>query len=183
VNKYLYHLAFALCFTCSVLVSTPAAVADEEKESLVKAAFIYNFVKFIEWPGDKSTSRLSNIDICTVGSSGINKASKVFQAASTEKLKLSLVPESNWRNADKHCHILFISASESSSIPEIIGTLRTKPLLIVSDSEQFAENGGMIGFVVNDNKIKIAVNTKAITTAGLRVDAQLLEIALKVIDK
>jgi hypothetical protein len=168
---------------CSVLASTPAAVADEEKESLVKAAFIYNFVKFIEWPGDRATSKLSNIDICTVGSSSINKASKVFQAASTEKLKLSLVPESNWRNADKHCHILFISASESSAVAEILGTLKTKPVLTVSDSDQFAEQGGMIGFVMSDNKIKIAVNTKSITSAGLRVDAQLLEIALKVIDK
>ena len=56
-------------------------------------------------------------------------------------------------------------------------------MLTVSDIDNFADSGGMIGFVTNDNKIKVEVNTKAVTSAGLRVDAQLLEIAVKVIDK
>ena len=64
-----------------------------------------------------------------------------------------------------------------------MAALRGQPVLTVSDIGNFAESGGMIGFVTDDNKVKVEVNAKAITSAGLRVDAQLLEIAVKVIDK
>ena len=160
-----------------------AASASDDKESLVKAAFIYNFVKFVEWPAPKKISTLSQIDICALGDSGINKAGKVFQAASTDKLKLNLVSEKDWKSAPDHCHIVFISGNEAAHASQIVAGLKSSPVLTVSDSDDFVEHGGMIGFVVSDNKIRIAVNTKAITSAGLRVDAQLLEIALKVIDK
>ena len=172
-------------FALLLLLVSPVVTANaaDDKESLVKAAFIYNFVKFVEWPAAKKISGLSQIDICAVGDSGINKAGKVFQAASTDKLKLNLVSEKDWKTAADHCHIVFISENESAQIPQIISALKSSPVLTVSDSDDFAEHGGMIGFVVSDNKIRIAVNTKAITSAGLRVDAQLLEIALKVIDR
>jgi hypothetical protein len=159
------------------------ANAGDDKSSLVKAAFIYNFVKFVEWPAPKKVSTLSQIDICALGDSGISKAGNVFQAASTDKLKLNLVSEKDWKSAPDHCHILFIGQSEVAQVQQIVAGLKTFPVLTVSDSDDFVEHGGMIGFVVSDNKIRIAVNTKAVSSAGLRVDAQLLEIALKVIDR
>ncbi len=166
-----------------LVLSCPAAFAAEGKESLVKGAFIYNFVKFVEWPGDKAVGKLSSIDICTLGDDDLASAAKVFKAASTDKLKLNLLSESGAKSAAGHCHIVFISSSESGKLSQILADLKSHPVLLVSDSDNFVEQGGMIGFVVNDNKIKIAVNTKAVSASGLRVDAQLLEIALKVIDK
>lgn len=171
------------CLACG-LAATPLHVrADDNKEYLVKAAFIYNFVKFVEWPDGKAISKQSNIDICVVGNSPLSETGNVFKAASTAKLTLSLVNERNWSNAHNHCHIVFISASEEDKLSEILAAMKGQPVLMVSDIDNFAAKGGMIGFVTNDNKIKIVINAKAISTAGLRVDAQLLEIALKVIDK
>jgi len=166
------------------MVLTPLFVrADDNKEYLVKAAFIYNFVKFVEWPDGKAISTQSNINVCIVGNSPLRKTSDVFRAASTAKLKLSLAEEKSWKDAPQRCHILFISDSEEGKVNDILAGLQGQPVLTVSDIDDFAEKGGMIGFVTSDNKIKLVVNTKATAAAGLKVDAQLLEIALKVIDR
>lgn len=178
----MYRCAILTVVLSVAIVSTARAVASDNKEGLVKAAFIYNFVKFVEWPGDKAISKQSNINICTVGDDGVSQAGSVFSAASTPSLKLTLRPLDNWRSAAGDCHILFISRLEDAQINSIIANLKSLPVLTVSDSRNFVERGGMIGFVVSDNKVKIAVNMKAATAAGLRVDAQLLEIALKVIN-
>jgi hypothetical protein len=172
----------ACLFSC--LAGIPGYVsASDNKESLVKAAFIYNFVKFVEWPGSKAIPQQSAIDICVLGDSPMNGTGSVFKAASTPKLALSLVKEDNVGNAAAHCHVVFVSQSESGKLSEILAGLKGSPVLTVSDIEGFAERGGMIGFVMSDNKVKVVVNTKAASSNGMRVDAQLLEIALKVIDK
>ncbi len=158
-------------------------MAQETKEYLVKAAFIYNFVKFVEWPDAKAIGQRNSIDICVMGESPLSAASSVFKAASTAKLALSLVQENDVKAAIDHCHVVFISASEAARLGGILAALKSSPVLTVSDIDDFAEKGGMIGFVMSDSKIKVVVNTKSATTAGLRVDAQLLEIALKVIDR
>ena len=158
-------------------------MAQEANEYLIKAAFIYNFVKFVEWPDSKAISGLSNIDICVMGESPLINSSSVFKAASTAKLALSLVQEDNVVAAAHHCHVLFISDSDAHRLHDILSALKASPVLTVSDIDGFAEKGGMIGFVLSDSKIKVVVNTKSVTQAGMRVDAQLLEIALRVIDR
>ena len=168
---------------CGAFCAPQQARADDNKEYLVKAAFIYNFVKFIEWPDGKAISQQSNIDICVFGDSPMSGAGSVFKAASTPKLTLSLVKENDLKNIPAHCHVVFVSRSESGRMGEVLAALKGKPVLTVADMDDFAEHGGMIGFVMSDNKVKVAVNKKAVTSTGMRVDAQLLEIALKVIDR
>lgn len=183
MTRILLRYGLAAWLACSAVAGAWSAAADESKEYLVKAAFIYNFVKFVEWPGGKAIAQQSHIDICVVGSSAMVNTSSVFKAASTAKLSLSLVKESSASAAASHCHIVFIAASEEGRLTEMLGELQGKPVLTVSDMDGFAEKGGMIGFVPSDNKVKVVVNTKPVGAAGMRVDAQLLEIALKVIDR
>lgn len=178
---YLYGLALVLFVSAGFAGVT--ARADENKEYLVKAAFIFNFVKFVEWPAEKAIGKQPGIDICVVGDSNLIKTSSVFKEASSAKLGISLVSEPNIRNVPAHCHILFISKSEDDKLADIVGFLKGKPVLTVGDSASFAERGVMIGFVDVDGKIKLEVNKHAAEAAGLRVDAQLLEIAVKVIDR
>ena len=118
-----------------------------------------------------------------LGDSQLVNAKEVFRAASTAKQSLSLVQENNLKNVASHCHIVFISESESGRLSEVLAVLKNQPVLTVSDIDNFAESGGMIGFVSNDNKVKVAVNTRSVSNANLRIDAQLLEIAVRVIDR
>ena len=160
-----------------------APKAEGGKEALVKAAFIFNFVKFISWPGERAIATQSSIDICVLGDSDLSSAASVFKQASSAKLALQLVPERSAKSAVTHCHIVFVGDSEEGKLSDVMASLKGQPVLTVSDISNFAERGGMIGFVLTDNKIKLAVNKRAIESAGLKVDAQLLEIALKVIDR
>ncbi|MBV8939164.1 MAG: YfiR family protein [Alphaproteobacteria bacterium] len=158
------------------------AVAADAKEYLVKAAFMYNFVKFVEWPGELAVSKRKSIDICATGDGAfVSSAANVFKEASTAALKLNMVEEKNWQDAASHCHMLYIGQGQEAHVAEILAALKQKPVLTVSDLDNFAQSGGIVGFVLSDNKIKLVVNTRAASEAGLRVDAQLLEIALKVI--
>jgi len=183
VIKSVLRYGFAAILVCGMALTPAFGRAEDNKEYLVKAAFIYNFVKFIEWPGELAIGKQSSIDVCILGDSPLRKTSDVFKAASTAKLSLSLVEEKNWKNAPSHCHILFISDSEEGKVGEILAGLKGQPVLTVSDIDHFAEDDGMIGFVNSDNKIKLVVNTKSTAAAGMKADAQLLEIALKVIDR
>jgi len=178
-----YKRKFAAWAVCIALCNPQYAQADDNKEYLVKAAFIYNFIKFIEWPAEKAIAQQSKIDICTLGETPLSNASKVFAAASTPQLALSLVQDNNLHSIPQHCHVLFISESQSDRLPSILEAMKGHPVLLVSDMDGFTQAGGMIGFVIDDNKIKIDVNKREITSAGMRVDAQLLEIAHEVIDK
>ena len=171
-----------MLFIVAFGASSPS-VADDNKEYLIKAAFIFNFVKFIEWPGAKAISQQSRIDICVVGDTPLATAGKVFAAASTPKLSLSLVHENNVRSLSAHCHVAFIARSEADHLESILAAVRGQPVLLVSDMEDFVQAGGMIGFISDDSKVKIDVNKKEITSSGMRVDAQLLEIAHEVVDK
>lgn len=167
-----------------LLVCTPmAAMADEaQKEYLVKAAFIYNFVKFVEWPGGLAVAQHPALNICVIGDNAFGAAGQEFFArASTPALRLTLVEKKSWSGSAEGCHVAFISRSEQDRLGEIMAVLKTKPILTVSEIEGFATKGGIIGFTTQDNKIKLIVNAATASAAGLRIDAQLLEIALQVI--
>ncbi len=167
----------------ALLSQTPADAYAQDKDYYVKAAFLYKFIKFVEWPGDKNIASQNAIDVCVIGETELIQAAPVFKGASTPTLSLALVEEKNPDRVAAHCHILFIGDVGAEAMADILRSVKGKPVLTVSDNEGFAERGGIIGFVMEENKVKLAVNTKSASEAGLRIDAQLLEIALKVIDR
>ena len=156
---------YSIALWLAAALIAQSAAAEDSTEYLVKAAFIYNFVKFVEWPDGRAIGKQSSIDICVIGDSALKETSPVFKAASTPKLALSLVQEKSVHNAASHCHIVFIAASEGDRLSEILSVLKSQPLLTISDMDGFAEHGGMIGFVTEDGKVKLEVNPKAATAA------------------
>ncbi len=187
ITKFMVKRFFANYLTALLLLvlATVAPPAFAEEEYAVKAAFIVNFTKFVEWPEAKAINKYNKIDVCVLGDSDILNSLQIFKQASTSKLSIALVKENNLGNVSAHCHILFISSSEESRLDEIFSVLKDQPVLTIGDFENFSERGGMMGFVIvnedNVRKIKFIVNKKAATSAGLNIDSQLLEIALKVI--
>lgn len=185
-NRYsLYsHTAYFLILSAFLTSAVASPVfADDNKENMIKAAFIVNFLKFVEWPDVESINKQEKIDICVIGDSGIIKTSKIFSKISPAKFEFSLISEQNIRNISSHCHILFISESEESRLPDILSAIKEHPVLTISDGNNYIERGVMIGFTNDDNKIKLEVNKKATESSGIKIDSQLLEIALRVIDK
>lgn len=183
MRYFLKKYAAASCVALILTLGTGTPYAQDSSEYNVKAAYIYNFVKFVKWPAGMETESRSSIDICIVGDSDLLQAKSVFQQASGSKLSISLVQENSPANVATHCHIVFAGDIDSAKTKEVLAAVHGKPILTIGDSEEFVEYGGMIGFVMLDGKIKFVINPKPAMSSNLRIDARLLEIAIKVIGR
>jgi hypothetical protein len=141
----------------------------------VKAAFIYNFSKYIQWPKGFDTSKPFVIAIIGKDPFGVVLDEAVFgqkvQGRSVIIKRLTRIDDI------PNCDILFVAASESSRLARILGTLHQAPVLTIGDVNRFAELGGMINLTTEDNRIRFEVNVKAIERAGLKAGSQLLRLA------
>lgn len=152
-----------------------ASPRDPLPEYPVKAAFLYHFVEFVEWPA--GSHRQSTI---TIGVLGRDPFGDVLDEAILDKVVAgrTLVVR---RFADvaalEPCEILFISSSEMGRLPEILARLDGAPVLTVGEADRFAGRGGMIGFFLDDNRVRLEVNRSAAERARLRISSKLLTVA------
>ncbi|HEY1483966.1 MAG TPA: YfiR family protein [Candidatus Acidoferrum sp.] len=148
------------------------------EEYQVKAVYLYNFGRFVQWPA--SGAKDDPFTICILGRDPFEAILDTTLA--NEKIdshKLMAKRIANYRDA-KSCRIVFISASEFSRAKEILSLLEGSPVLTVSDMPSFVSNGGMIQFVLQDNKVRFEVNLTAAEKAGLTLSSQLLKVATEV---
>jgi hypothetical protein len=151
-------------------------------ESQVKAAYLYNFGKFVRWPvapGDSGAS----FDICVLGKDpfGVVLDSTVV-GGSIDDRKVTAKKIASLQESD-HCRIVFISSSEQARLKTILAAAKAGGTLTVSDIPHFADKGGMIEFVPQENRIRFQVNLPATEEAGLTLSSELLKVATKVIGK
>lgn len=160
-------------------IATKCAHAQEHPtEEQVKAAYLYNFGKFIRWqtPGISET-----FDICVLGKDPFHGvltstvAGEHIDGKSIVARDVTAVPESS------RCQIVFISTSEETKLKSLLAIARRTNTLTVSDMPEFAERGGMIGLVNVAGKIRFEVNVAAVNDAGINVSSELLKVAVKVI--
>ena len=151
-------------------------------ESQVKAAYLYNFGKFVTWPGNTAGSSTS-FDICVLGKDpfGVILDSTVA-GGNIEEKQVKAKKISSLQQSD-HCRIVFISSSERARLKDILASAKNGGALTVSDMPHFAEDGGMIQFVPQENKIRFEVNLPAAQDAGLVLRSELLKVATRVIGK
>ncbi len=170
-------LALLLCFSLHSLNGT--AQQAHPTESQVKAAYLYNFGKFVRWQVPSSGS--DSFDICVLGKNPFGSA--LVSTVSGEKLDGKDIRVKNISNlADAaHCRILFIGSSEEGRLKSILAMAKQSSLLTVSDLPGFAQRGGMIEFVTQQERIRFQINVDATGDAGLTVSSELLKVAVKVI--
>jgi len=160
----------------------PSLRAQEGKPSeyQIKAVYLYNFGKFIQWPKTEVSNSPGSFFICVLGQDpfGVNLDSTIAGESLEGKnlvarriSKLEELPV---------CRILFISASESSQLKKILAVLEGTPVLTVSDMPEFTLRGGMIQFVLRENKVRFEVNLTAAEKSGLVFSSQLLKVATEV---
>ncbi|MFZ0414563.1 MAG: YfiR family protein [Candidatus Acidiferrales bacterium] len=146
-------------------------------EYKVKAAFLYNFAKFIEWPPQTFPGGNSPIILCVYGSDpfrGELEATvlgKKIDGRGFETRHMNRIEEL------RVCHMVFVSEAEAKRAPEILAALKDAPLLVVGESQGFAAEGGEIQFVLEDGKVHFLVNTDAVGRAHLKVSSKLLSLA------
>ncbi len=156
----------------------PAKAQTGPTEYQLKAAFLYNFAKFIDWPLQSFPSEKSPF---VIGVLGQNPFGNFLERTVTDKEvnghPISVQAFKTVAEASK-CHLLFICSSEKENIPEIIKTLAGISILTVSETGQFTDSGGMVNFVEEAKKIRFQINEEAAKAVGLKMSSKLLSLAL-----
>ncbi|MBV1920113.1 MAG: YfiR family protein [Pseudomonadales bacterium] len=166
-HTILYFLFIAL------FISSGNVSARSENE--IKAAYLYNFIKFITWPDEPTDT---DINICIYGKNPFGGYTTKLNSLKARKRAIKvnyieLTPPSD-------CHILFISDIEETLSEELLKNLHEQPILTISDLVGFTEFGGIIGFFKSGNIIRFNVNLKQARSAKLNISAKLLKLANKV---
>lgn len=156
-------------FGVVLLLSQQVIADDADVEYKVKAGYLYNFTKFITWPEDKSET----FNLCIVGEDPFGDLIDPIEQRSAFGRPIKLF-RFNSLNKEQYCHILFISASIKDN--SLLKGIANKSLT-VSESKDFATQGGMIGFVNRQGKIKLQINLKMLQQSDLKISAKLLEVA------
>ena len=175
----------------------PETKSAQYQEYEVKAAFIYNFLKFVDWPEEKMTKNGNQIIIGIIGEDPFGQAVDIFKDKTVENRTLTIKRFEGLRQlketaekdksanekleALKTCHLLFICPSERKQIREIIDFVGQNGVLTVGDTDEIIKSGGIIGFVMEDNKIRFDINLTAAEKTGLKIRSQLLRLAKRVI--
>jgi len=160
---------------CLLLVSGMAAAA-EPLEYAVKAAFIYNFAKFVEWPKE-SSSKEGSFVIGILGRDPFGGALQQTVSGKTIRERKITVKQFSRIEDAIGSDILFISTSEKEGVAQILRRLDGAPVLTISDLGRFSEQGGMIEFVIDHDRVRFAINPGASAQAGLKPSSQLLKLA------
>jgi hypothetical protein len=176
------NIAF-VTFICCILCAPFGALAEERTsdEYQVKAAYLLNFAKFVEWPPGVFSSPDAPITLCVLGKSPFGSMLDAIQGKIVNGRKVLVNLSMDVQNV-KVCHLLFISASEEASLPFILKELKNTKILVTGDMQHFAQRGGVIGFVIRDMKIGFEINMDAARRSGITISSRLLSLARVVHD-
>ena len=162
-----------------LLASNSFAQDAQPSEYQVKAAFIFNFAKFVDWPPGAFADAKSPLYI---GILGENPFGANLERTVQDKLlnnRPIVVKECRTLEEAKKCHLLFISTSEKKPLQETLDGLAGTNILTVGETETFIKSGGMINFFREGNRFRFEINDAAAKKAGLKIDSKLLGLGKK----
>jgi YfiR/HmsC-like len=166
-----------------VLAFMPGVLRARTKptEYEVKAVYLYNFGKFVQWPSSAPPD--DAFTICVLGDDPFGGT--LDSAVSGEKINGVQVQVRRIASVDNagSCRMMFISSSETDRVRVILAAVQRAPILTVSDIPKFAQRGGMIGFVNEGDRVRFNVNLASAQRANLQLSSDLLKVAVSVIGK
>lgn len=169
--------------SCWLLCGPSVYAADSDNpvagEYEVKAVFLYNFTRFVEWPSTAFTSSNAPLVIAVLGNDPFGEI--LDKAVRNEVIRNHPLVVKRFRSGDPipDCQMLFICRSDKDRLGEILEKLQHRPVLTVADFSRAAERGAMINLVVKDS-VKMEINQAAVAGAGLEISSKLLNIAREV---
>jgi uncharacterized protein DUF4154 len=155
------------------------SVARGESEYDVKAAYLFKFTKFVEWPPTAFASAEAPFVIGIVGRDPFGGGlDRLIEGNTTDARRLEVRHVSAGDAAGlRGCQMIFVGASEERRLANILSALQGRPVLVVGESEGFASAGGMLGFALRESRMGIEINSAAARQARLKISSQLLNLA------
>lgn len=186
INKAGLSLVALLAYAIAGATIAVAGPADDRQDSSaglpeysVKAAFVYNFARFTEWPESAFNDAASPLRLCVLGQDPFDGALGLIagKTIGSRELRISYPI---WADDTQGCHILFISQSVQADLPDIVTYLGAQPVLTIGDTPDIARSGGIIGLETVENRIRFRVNLDAAQRSGLRLSSRILDLATSV---
>lgn len=173
------RLLAALLSLMLVALATGRPALAQPTEYQLKAVFLLNFARYIEWPAG-SLHEGEAIQLCVLGRDPFGAALETIDGKQAQnrivEVRMLVAPEQT-----AGCHVLFVSGSEERRIATVLRGLEHAPVLTVSDLDGFVDAGGAIGFATVDDRIRFDINAEALQRAGLHPSAQLMKIARHIV--
>src|SRR5579871_6206304 len=165
-------------FAGLLLIATAAAAQSAQApEYEVKAAFLYNFAKFVEWPSQVFPASSAPLRICILGHDPFGSSldniiqGKAVAGRPITHLRLQAAADA------RSCHVLFLGSSDPDTLKQALYHLRDAPVLTVSECQDFLAFGGMINFVLEQDRVRFEINLAAAEQHHLKLSSKLLSVA------
>jgi hypothetical protein len=170
----LWLVLSAMAFSNRLSVAAEAPVAAEYQ---LKAVFLFNFAQFVDWPSGAFPEAQSPLVIGILGADPFD--AYLDETVRGEKANARPLVIRRYRRAEDigDCQVLFISRSEAGRLGPVLASLKGRSILTVGDMDGFAQRGGMIGLVTENNKIRLKINVDAAKAAALTISSKLLRPA------
>jgi hypothetical protein len=160
------------CLLLPGLSVRPAAAQSSKREYAIKAAFVYNFLKFIDWPSGGNRPLVVGV----FGSNPFGSALTNLNGKTAKGRTISVRQINGVADAES-CDVLFIPASEADRQQQLLQAVRGSSVLTIGERRGFAQSGGVINFVVEDDKVRFEVNPAAAERAKLSIGSEMLKLA------
>ena len=171
------HLILFAAFGLALGAAARAnAQGPQAREYEVKAAFLYNFTRFVHWPPEVFNSHPNVITEGVLGNNPFGEALRSLEGKVVNGIKLTVLPFKTVQEV-KPCHVLFISGSEKNRLSQALKAVGDSSVLTVSEVKGFTEQGGIINFHLKSGRIGFEINVKAAERAGLKISSKLLNLA------
>ena len=169
------NIALALALFLSLITPITTLAEQSSPEYAIKAAYIFNILRFVESANSSWLDDVDEIKICLLGT---NKLDQYIKPIETKKIngKPLQISQLTSLHQTLGCQLIFTSNTETYPPDEITKLLGDKKIIVVGDDMGFTQNGGMFSFYIEDNKVRLGLNIKALERSGLKVSSLLLEV-------
>ena len=167
----------ALCLMLLCLMSNGmhAQAQESSAEYQLKAAFLYNFAKFVEWPFDTFPDRTTPFTICALGNDPFGSSLDAI-AGKTVRDRELVIKRIRSGGAVTGCQILYVSPKEFPQVTDLLRTAQKSPMLTVCDLGACAESGLMLNMRMADNRVQLDINLEAVQRTPLKISSQLIKL-------
>jgi len=177
LRAYLIAWLLVLLACAHVLTPSNGHAQDSASEYQVKAAYLFNFLKFVQWPADAFQDPLAPIVIGIMGDDPFGEALPQVVVGKTVQGRDLVIRKYHAGEDLRGSHILFISASEKKKLPQLLASLHGSSVLTVADMDHFVESGGMIQLLIEDRRVRFAIDVGTASRARLKISSKLLSLA------
>lgn len=176
---FLRRVRFAPLLALAVVSTLAAAAAEQVGEADVKAAYLFNFTRFVEWP-EGTPPPSDPFRLCVLANPTMTSLVERTMAGESVKGRVSETAVPASIEDARRCQILFVGQTEMTRARPMLAALRDHPVLTVSDAHRFADVGGVIEFVRVDDHVRFRVNLEAAKRSRLSISSRLLRVAFEV---